>query len=92
MTSAQELSLQRYDLSDRLTRLVNDLAEEVPVPVLDGVEGHEAKGGRSETILSQLEGLQDELRRLEGSLAWIGVLERVVLLRYVKPLYNARQC
>lgn len=72
LTSAQTLSLERYDLADRLTRLVNDLGEEAPT----------LEGKRGNTVLTQLEGLQDELGRFESSMAWVGVVERVVLLRW----------
>ena len=71
LSTAQNLSLKRYDLGDRLTRLINDLSEEAPL--LD------EEGGR--TVLTQLEGLEAELGRLEASLAWVGVVERVVSLR-----------
>lgn len=68
--------MKRYDLADRLTRLVNDLSEDAPP--LDGKKG--------KTVLTQLEGLGEELGRLEASLAWVGVVERVVLLRYAPIL------
>jgi hypothetical protein len=65
LTSTQGLSTRRFGLVDKLSRLIVDLDSE------EGGEG---------TILDRLEGLQDELARLEVSHGWIEVVERVVLL------------
>jgi hypothetical protein len=65
LTSTQGLSSRRFGLVDKLSRLIVDLNHE------EGGEG---------TILDRLEGLQDELERLEVSSSWIEVVERVVLL------------
>jgi hypothetical protein len=65
LTSTQGLSSRRFGLVDKLSRLIVDLNSE------EGEEG---------TILDRLEGLQDELERLEVSHGWIEVVERVVLL------------
>jgi hypothetical protein len=67
LTSTQGLSSRRFGLVDKLSRLIVDLNSE---------EGGEGTG----TILHRLEGLQDELARLEVSHGWIEVVERVVLL------------
>jgi hypothetical protein len=65
LTSTQGLSTRRFGLVDKLSRLIVDLNSE------EGEKG---------TILDRLEGLQDELSRLEVSSSWIEVVERVVLL------------
>ena len=65
LTSTQGLSSRRFGLVDKLSRLIVDLNSE------EGGEG---------TILDRLEGLQDELARLEAASGWIEVVERVVLL------------
>jgi len=65
LTSTQGLSSRRFGLVDKLSRLIVDLNSE--------------EGGKG-TILERLEGLQDELTRLEVSHGWIEVVERVVLL------------
>jgi hypothetical protein len=65
LTSTQGLSTRRFGLVDKLSRLIVDLNSE-----------EEGEG----TILDRLEGLQDELERLEVSHGWIEVVERVVLL------------
>jgi hypothetical protein len=66
LTSTQGLSTRRFGLVDKLSRLIVDLTSE-------------EEGGQG-TILDRLEGLQDELERLEVSHGWIEVVERVVLL------------
>ena len=68
LTSTQGLSTRRFGLVDKLSRLIVDLDSEE--------EGGQGKG----TILDRLEGLQDELERLEVSHGWIEVVEKVVLL------------
>ena len=75
LSSAQSLSLRRYDLVDRLGRLIVDLDSDA-----DTDEGGQ-RGPRGRTTLEQLENLQDELGRLEASLSWIEVVERIVCLR-----------
>jgi hypothetical protein len=65
LSSTQGLSSRRFGLVDKFSRLIVDLNSE------EGGEG---------TILDRLEGLQDELARLEASSGWIEVVERVVLL------------
>lgn len=66
LTSTQGLSSRTFGLVDKLSRLIVDLNSEA-----EGEKG---------TILDRLEGLQDELGRLEASSGWIEVVERVVLL------------
>jgi hypothetical protein len=68
LSSTQGLSSRRFGLVDKLSRLIVDLNSED--------EGEGEKG----TTLERLEGLQDELGRLEVSHGWIEVIERVVLL------------
>ena len=70
LNSTQGLSTRRFGLVDTLSRLIVDLNSE------DEGEGEGGKG----TILERLEGLQDELGRLEVSSSWIKLVERVVLL------------
>jgi hypothetical protein len=69
LTSTQGLSSRRFGLVDKLSRLIVDLNSEA-----EGEKG---------TILDRLEGLQDELARLQASSGWIEVVERVVLLSQV---------
>jgi hypothetical protein len=66
LTSTQGLSSRRFGLVDKLSRLIVDLNSE--------------EEGEQGTILDRLEGLQDELGRLEASSGWIEVVEKVVLL------------
>ena len=70
LSSTQGLSTRRFGLVDTLSRLIVELNSE------DEGEGDGGKG----TILERLEGLQDELGRLEVSSSWIELVERVVLL------------
>jgi len=70
LSSTQGLSTRRFGLVDTLSRLIVDLNSE------DEGEGQGGKG----TILERLEGLLDELGRLEVSSSWIELVERVVLL------------
>ena len=70
LSSTQGLSTRRFGLVDTLSRLIVDLNSE------DEGEGDGGKG----TILERLEGLQDELGRLEVSSSWIELVEKVVLL------------
>jgi hypothetical protein len=74
LSSAQDLSLRRYDLVDRLSRLIGEL---------DSDQSQEEGEGNGGTLLDQLEGLQTELERLEVSLDWVSAVERVVQLRQV---------
>lgn len=76
LSSAQSLSLERYALADKLANLVNEL--DANAPPLESKDGY-TRAGR--TVLQQMEGLQQELERLEAGLAWVGVLEQVLLLR-----------
>ncbi|OCF36565.1 hypothetical protein I316_01816 [Kwoniella heveanensis BCC8398] len=96
LSSAQELSLQRYKIADQLAHLVADLssssspgadaADDDPIREQHDQGQGQRKGkeiaarASSETILEQLEGLQAELGRLEAGLAWARVLEQVVVL------------
>ncbi|WVW83112.1 hypothetical protein I302_105130 [Kwoniella bestiolae CBS 10118] len=73
LSSAQELSLRRYSIADKLANLVEDLSG----PTSSEDEPAKEKG---QSILSQLEVLQSELSRLEAGLAWAKVLEQVVIL------------
>ena len=75
LSSAQSLSLRRYDLVDRLGRLIVDLDSDADT------DEEQQRGLKGRTTLEQLENLQDELGRLEASLSWIEVVERIVCLR-----------
>ncbi|WWD01416.1 hypothetical protein V866_008360 [Kwoniella sp. B9012] len=75
LSSAQELSLQRYSIADKLANLVSGISDGSSTSNEDG--GIRYKG---ESILGQLEVLQSELCRLEAGLAWAKVLEQVVIL------------
>jgi hypothetical protein len=71
--SAQQLSLKRYALADKLATLVNELNA--------GQDGQGAQAEREGTLLEEMEKLQVELGRLEAGLAWVTVLERAMGLR-----------
>ena len=78
LSSTQGLATRRFELVDKLSRLIVDLNSNAGGEAGDG-EG----SGRGVTVLEQLEGLQDELGRLEVSYSWIEIIERVVSLSYV---------
>ncbi|WWD15898.1 hypothetical protein CI109_100322 [Kwoniella shandongensis] len=90
LSSAQGLSLKRYELADKLANLVSELSssnEPQPKHQHDGgaeAEGSEEKGGEEQraekTVLEQMEEMQVELGRLEAGLAWARALEQVVTL------------
>ncbi|WVQ98696.1 hypothetical protein IAU59_005827 [Kwoniella sp. CBS 9459] len=91
LSSAQEISLQRYRIADQLASLVTDLSsshntgslthDDTPINGEQGEARSSLAGSSgSGTILEQLEGLQAELGRLEAGLAWAKVLEQVVVL------------
>ncbi|OCF54147.1 hypothetical protein L486_08343 [Kwoniella mangroviensis CBS 10435] len=84
LSSAQELSLQRYSIADKLANLVSDVSDGNSHST-DDDSGIRQK---RESILGQLEVLQSELSRLEAGLAWAKVLEQVVILseRTLNPL------
>jgi hypothetical protein len=82
LSSAQTLSLERYSLADRLANLVNELNADAP-PISELTKGGYGGTTSGRTVLEQMEGLQYELQRLEAGLAWVGVLEQVLVLRYV---------
>jgi hypothetical protein len=81
--------LQRYALADKLAGLVGELSsgvdgvEEVDAGVGDGDGGYKRKRQGETTILERMEVMHGELSRLEAGLAWVTVLEKVMLLRYV---------
>jgi hypothetical protein len=77
LTSTQGLSTRRFGLVDQLSRLIVDLNSE--------------EEGEKGTILDRLEGLQDELGRLEVSSSWIEVVERVVALSQAPLVYWKRR-
>ena len=77
LESAQSLSIERYALADKLANLVSDLDSSTE---LNGTQNVEVSRGR-QTVLEQMEVMSAELSRLEAGLAWINVLEQVVLLR-----------
>ncbi|KIR53163.1 hypothetical protein I315_04199 [Cryptococcus gattii Ru294] len=78
LQSAQELSLQRYNLADKLSELIGDISESVEgEEILDA----EAAGrDKQETILNELEGLQNDLGNLQAGLTWTSMLEEAVAL------------
>ncbi|WVQ70105.1 uncharacterized protein L199_008330 [Kwoniella botswanensis] len=75
LSSAQELSLQRYSIADNLADLLSDISDGIS-PSIE-VDDIRYKG---ESILGQLEVLQNQLCKLEAGLAWAKVLEQVVIL------------
>ena len=77
LESAQSLSLERYALADKLANLVAELDSSAE---MNGTQ-HAESSGRRQTVLEQMEVMSSELSRLEAGLAWVSVLERVVLLR-----------
>lgn len=79
LSEAQNLSLQRYTVADKLAGVINEISWEGS---LDGAEATSSDGQqKSETLLRQMELLESELSRLEAGLTWVTVLEKVVLLR-----------
>lgn len=70
LSTTQGLATRRFGLVDKLSRLIVDLNSES-----DTNEGKDQG-----TVLERLEGLQDELGRLEVSYTWIEIIERVVSL------------
>jgi len=85
LSSTQGLATRRFELVDKLSRLIVDLNSNAGGEAGDG-EG----SGRGVTVLEQLEGLQDELGRLEVSYSWIEIIERVVSLSYVRASSYAK--
>ncbi|KAK4688656.1 RAD50-interacting protein 1, partial [Tremellales sp. Uapishka_1] len=73
-SSAQNISLERYALADRLANLVKELSSDAVLEVED-----EGKAGQT-TVLEQMESLQADLNKLEAGLAWASGLEQVVVL------------
>ncbi|KAK8869829.1 hypothetical protein IAR55_000397 [Kwoniella newhampshirensis] len=76
LSSAQGLSLKRYELADKLANLVSELSSNNDVES----EGETKDQPRGKTVLEQMEGMQDELGRLEAGLVWARALEQVVTL------------
>ncbi|WWC61139.1 uncharacterized protein I303_103718 [Kwoniella dejecticola CBS 10117] len=76
LSSAQDLSLQRYSIADKIANLVSEISSPLLTPANDAPS--DAKQG--ESILGQLEVLQGELSRLEAGLQWAQVLEQVIIL------------
>ncbi|AAW41871.2 hypothetical protein CNBB3130 [Cryptococcus deneoformans B-3501A] len=78
LQSAQELSLQRYNLADKLSELIGDISGSVEG---QGTLDAEAKiRNKQRTILNELEGLQNDLGNLQAGLAWTNMLEEAVAL------------
>ncbi|WRT67124.1 uncharacterized protein IL334_004090 [Kwoniella shivajii] len=77
LNSAQELSLNRYSIADKLSNLVSDISQ---TSQRGGVDIDKSIKGEGVTILDQLESLQSELNRLEAGLSWTRVLEQVITL------------
>jgi hypothetical protein len=71
LSSASELSVERYTVVDNLSNLIAELTA-----AEDGAEG--------QTLLGQMEEMQAELARLEAGLAWASIMEQVLRLRYVR--------
>lgn len=72
LSSASELSQERYTVVDQLTGLISEL---------NAGNGNEEEGG--EILLVKMEEMQRELVRLEAGLAWASVMEQVLRLRYI---------
>ena len=72
LSSAQESSVERYTLVEKLSGLLSELDE-----TQEPLEGQE----QGQTLLEQIEGMQTELQRLEAGLAWAGMMEQILTLR-----------
>ena len=74
LRSAQDLSLQRYALADKISTLVSELDSSVP-------KQSDSDEKRGQTVLEQMEVMQAELAHFEAGLLWVSVLEQVLVLR-----------
>ena len=74
LKSAQDLSLQRYALADKMSTLVSELDSSVP-------KQSDSEEKRGQTVLEQMEVMQAELAHFEAGLLWVSVLEQVLVLR-----------
>ena len=89
LRSAQELSLERYALADKMSTLIAELNPSSDTDKSSGsdVETDEGQGTsrreKSRSVMEQMEAMQAELQHLEAGLLWISVLEQVLVLRYV---------
>lgn len=73
LKSAQDLSLQRYALADKMSTLVSELDSSVP-------KQSDSDEKRGQTVLEQMEVMQAELAHFEAGLLWVSVLEQVLVL------------
>lgn len=80
LKSAQELSLERYALADRLSTLISELDSSTPKGGQVDDTPLEARSG-GKTVLEQMEEMKQELSKLEAGLVWVTILERVIVLR-----------
>lgn len=87
LRSAQDLSLERYALADKMSTLISELnsGEAKSNGDTNGQRdaGQEATQERQKSVLKRMETMQTELQHLEAGLLWISVLEQVLVLRYV---------
>lgn len=88
LRSAQDLSLERYALADKMSTLISELnsgeAKSNGRTDEQRDAGQEAtQEERQESVLERMETMQRELQHLEAGLLWISVLEQVLVLRYV---------
>jgi hypothetical protein len=81
LSRAQQLSLQRYALSDSIGTLLSELSSSAPRP--DDGDGEEGAGpqSRAQTLLEDLEEKHAALARSQAALAWASVLERILKQR-----------
>jgi hypothetical protein len=87
LSSAQDLSLQRYTLADKLSTLISELDSSASAATAEDQPDGPAVAVKGRTVLEQMEEMQDELARLEAGLVWVSVLEQVLALRCGSPSY-----
>jgi hypothetical protein len=75
LSSAQELSLQRYQLADKLAALVSELSSEEPSRETE----------QEHSVMEQMKIFQTELAKLQAALTWVTVLDQTVTIRWVWP-------
>ncbi|KAL7423932.1 hypothetical protein Q5752_001517 [Cryptotrichosporon argae] len=75
LEDAQSLSLQRYALSDKLSSLLQELSSDAADRGND-----EAGVERRRTVLEEMEELQRGIDQLQAGLAWVTMLENVLVL------------
>ena len=85
LKSAQDLSLHRYALADKISSLVSELDSSIP-------KQSDVDEKRGQTVLEQMEVMQAELARFEAGLLWVSVLEQVLVLRCVAISSGSCEC